>query len=84
MDTSGPVRILEPEHSQGEDDAQFGLDQSRLSVVLFAGDRPVLGAHFGARNPDGMLQYMRVDGQRELFLMSRFVGEEWEAAALGG
>jgi len=49
--------------------------------VLFEGERPVLGAHFGGRNPDGMLEYVLVEGRQQLFLLSRFVGEEWEAAA---
>jgi hypothetical protein len=81
MNTSGPVRVLEPSEYKGADAGQFGLDQPRLSIVLFEGERPVLGAHFGGRNPDGMLQYVAVEGRRELFLLSRFVGEEWAAAA---
>jgi hypothetical protein len=81
MNTSGPVRVLEPDEFKGAEAKQFGLDQPRLSIVLFEGDRPVLGAHFGGRNPDGMLEYMMVEGRRELFLLSRFVGEEWDMAA---
>jgi hypothetical protein len=50
-----------------------------LSIALFEGTRPVLTAHFGGRNPDGYLQYVTVEGRRELFLLSRFVGEEWDA-----
>jgi len=81
MNTSGPVRVLEPDEFKGAEAKQFGLDQPRLSIVLFEGDRPVLGAHFGGRNPDGMLEYVMVEGRRELFLLSRFVGEEWDMAA---
>ena len=81
MNTSGPVRVLEPTEFKGTDAKQFGLDQPRLSIVLFEGERPVLGAHFGGRNPDGMLEYVLVEGRQQLFLLSRFVGEEWEAAA---
>jgi hypothetical protein len=83
MNTSGPVRVLEPEEYKGNDAKQFGLDQPRYSIVLFEGDRPMLGAHFGGRNPDGMLQYVAVEGRPQLFLLSRFVGEEWERAAKG-
>ena len=83
MNTSGPVRVLEPSEYKGTDAKQFGLDQPRLSIVLFEGERPVLGAHFGGRNPDGMLEYVMVEGRRELYLLSRFVGEEWDAAATG-
>ena len=35
---------------------------------------------FGARNPEEYLQYMRLDGDARLYLMSRFVGEEWSQA----
>ena len=41
----------------------------------------MLAAHFGGRNPDDFLQYVTVDGRRELFLLSRFVGQEWDAVA---
>jgi hypothetical protein len=40
----------------------------------------VLAARFGARNPEDYLQYMRLEGGARLFLMSRFVGAEWDAA----
>jgi hypothetical protein len=83
MNTSGPVRVLEPDEYKGSDARQFGLDQPRISIVLFEGDRPVLGAHFGGRNPDGMLDYVAVEGRPQLFLLSRFVGAEWDAAAKG-
>jgi hypothetical protein len=73
--------VLAPDEFKGAEAKQFGLDQPRLSIVLFEGDRPVLGAHFGGRNPDGMLEYVMVEGRRELYLLSRFVGEEWDAAA---
>ena len=36
--------------------------------------------HFGARNPDDFLQYMRIDNDAHLYLMSRFIGETWLAA----
>ena len=83
MNTSGPVRVLEPTEFKGTDAKQLGLDEPRISIVLFEGDRPVLGAHFGARNPDGMLEYVLVEGRQQVFLLSRFVGEEWDAAAKG-
>jgi hypothetical protein len=81
MNTSSPARVLEPDEYKGSDAKQFKLDQPQISIVLFEGDRPVLGAHFGGRNPGGMLQYVAVEGRPQLFLLSRFVGEEWERAA---
>lgn len=81
MNTSGPVREMEPSEYQGTNPHEYGLDHPQLSVALFEGARPVLAAHFGGRNPDGYLQYVTVEGRRELFLLSRFVGEEWDAVA---
>ena len=55
--------------------------------VIYGGDgEPVFTARFGEFNPEGYLQYMRIDGNPRLYLMSRFVGGEWsevmtEAAA---
>lgn len=86
MRNSAPVREMPAAELTGIDTAPFGLDPPRLSVRLFAeGSEPVLAAGFGERNPEGYLQYMRLDGDGRLFLMSRFIGEEWEevmAAAL--
>lgn len=81
MNTSEPVREMEPAEYQGTDPREFGLDRPQLSIALFEGTRPILAAHFGGRNPDGYLQYVTVEGRRELFLLSRFVGEEWDAVA---
>jgi hypothetical protein len=81
MYTSGPVRELSPSEYQGTDPREFGLDRPRLSIALFEGERPVIKAHFGGRNPDDFLQYVTVEGRRELFLLSRFVGTEWDAVA---
>lgn len=80
MNTSGPVRLI-PWSSAGSNLQQFGLTQPQVSISLFDGGRQVLAAHFGGLNPDGYLQYVAVDGRSELFLLSRFVGEEWDAVA---
>ena len=81
MNTSGPVRVMEPAEFGSTNPHEFGLDHPQLSIALFADTRPVLAAHFGGPNPDGFLQYVTVEGLRELFLLSRFVGEEWDAVA---
>jgi len=83
MNTSAAVRVLQPAEFQGTDPQQFGLDQPRFSVALFEGSDPVLAEHFGGRNPDDFLQYVKVEGRPELFLISRFVGTEWEAVVDG-
>lgn len=81
MNTSGPVRVLEPSEYQGTNPHEFGLDHPQLSIALFDGARPAIAATFGGRNPDDFLQYVTVEGRRELFLLSRFVGQEWDAVA---
>ncbi len=83
MNTSGPTREMTAEELRGAELAAFGLDHPRVSVTLYEGPTRVITAHFGAHNPGGLLQYMKVDGRDEVFLMSRFVGEQWEKVASG-
>jgi hypothetical protein len=81
MHNSGPVREIEAAELSGRDPALFGLDPPRLSVKLYGGGgEPVLTARFGEFNPEGYLQYMSIDGDPRLYLMSRFVGGEWSEA----
>lgn len=81
MQRSAPVRTLSAEELRGIDPAPFGLAAPRVVVALYEDEtRPLLVARFGERNPDGFLQYMRIDGDARLLLMSRFVGEEWASA----
>jgi hypothetical protein len=81
MHTSAPVREMGAAELDGVETAPFGLDPPLFSAALYAeGDAPVLAVRFGARNADEFLQYMRVAGDPRLYLMSRFVGEEWTAA----
>lgn len=78
---SGPVREIAGEELKGVDSAPFGLDAPRVVAALYADrDRPVLTARFGGQNPEDFLQYMRLDGDAQLYLMSRFIGTEWLAA----
>jgi len=51
MNTSGPVRVLEPDEFKGAEAKQFGLDQPRLSIVLFEGDRRLDKAHDPTQSP---------------------------------
>jgi hypothetical protein len=81
MRNSPPVRELAAVELVGVDTTDFGLDPPLLSVrLLDEGGELALVASFGSRNPEGYLQYMRIDGDARLFLMSRFVGEEWGEA----
>ena len=78
---SGPVREIAGDEIKGIDNAPFGLDTPRVVVALYAGaEKPVLTARFGGQNPEDFLQYMRLEGDARLYLMSRFIGAEWLAA----
>jgi len=39
---------------------EFGLDPPGYTAILFRGDISVLGAEFGAANPQKVLQYMKL------------------------
>lgn len=81
MHRSGPVREMTPEELEGVDPSPFELEHPRIVVALYeTAEQPVLTARFGGRNPEDFLQYMQIDGDRRILLMSRFIGEEWVGA----
>ncbi len=65
------TRPFRPRRAGGRGDARRGRRQRPLTV------------RFGALNPEGFLQYMRIDGDPKVYLMSRFIGAEWAAALEG-
>lgn len=80
MHVSAPVRVMEREEWAPIGLREFGLDPPGYTATLYRHDAPVVGAEFGAPNPQKVLQYMKLRGRDEVFLMSRFVGQEWEHA----
>lgn len=81
MHTSAPVRVIAAEELEDVDPAGFELDPPRVVASLYGAEEgPVLTVRFGGRNPDGFLQYMKMDGDPGIYLMSRFVGEAWSEA----
>ena len=80
---SGPVRQLAAEELAGVDTRPFGLEQPVVVAALAGLGGQPLTVRFGALNPEGFLQYMRIDGDPKVYLMSRFVGAEWAAALEG-
>jgi hypothetical protein len=80
MHVSAPIRVMERLEWGPVGLGEFGLDPPSYSAVLYRGDRAVLGAAFGAPNPQEVLQYMKLEGRDQVYLMSRFVGREWEEA----
>jgi hypothetical protein len=80
---SAPVREMAPQDLLGVDTRPFGLDDPVVAAALWGPAGHVLTVRFGARNPEGFLQYMRIDGDPKVYLMSRFIGAEWLAAVEG-
>jgi hypothetical protein len=76
LHNSGPVREIQSEELTGIDTGPFLLEHPAL-IVSVAGGGKALTARFGALNPEGFLQYMRLDGDKRVYLMSRFIGAEW-------
>lgn len=80
---SGPVREIAAEELSGVDTRPFGLDEPVVMATLAGPGGRTLTVRFGAINPEGFLQYMRIDGDTKVYLMSRFIGAEWAAALAG-
>jgi hypothetical protein len=84
MHRSPPVREITAEELSGVDTRPFGLDEPVVVATLSgSGGGKGLTVRFGALNPEGFLQYMRIDGDPKVYLMSRFIGAEWTAALEG-
>jgi hypothetical protein len=80
---SAPVREIAPEELSGVDTRPFGLEEPVVVATVAGPGGRALTVRFGALNPEGFLQYMRIDGDPRLYLMSRFIGAEWLAALEG-
>lgn len=80
---SPPVREIASEDLSGVDTRPFGLEEPPIVATLSGPGGHVLTVRFGALNPEGFLQYMRIDGDPKVYLMSRFIGAEWMAALEG-
>jgi hypothetical protein len=77
---SGPVREIAAGELSGVDTRPFGLEEPMVVATVAGADGKALTVRFGAINPEGFLQYMRIDGDPTVYLMSRFIGAEWIAA----
>ena len=78
MHVSAPVRVMEPAEWTPVGLREFGLDPPGYVTTLYRRDTAVLALEFGTPNPQAVLQYMKVRGRDQVFLMSRFIGAEWE------
>ena len=80
LHVSAPIRVMERTEWAEQGLREFGLDPPAYSVVLFQSGRRLLAADLGSPNPQKVLQYMRLEGGDEVYVMSRFIGQEWEQA----
>ncbi len=78
LHASAPIRVMERREWSEQGLREFGLDPPAYSAALFQGERRVLAVDFGSPNPQQVLQYMRIDGREPVYVMSRFIGQEWE------
>ena len=84
MNTSGPARVIRSEELAGVDLGGFELERPRIVATLYeTSENSILIVRFGGYNPDGFFQYMRREGDNNVYLISRFVGDEWMGALDG-
>ena len=78
LHASAPIRVMPRDEWAPHGLGEFGLEPPAYSVAVFQSGRRVLAVGFGSPNPQKVLQYMRIDGEDRVYVMSRSVGQEWE------
>lgn len=78
MHAAAPVRVLERAEWEATPLADFGLAPAAYTIRLSGNGRQILTARLGALNPQRVMQFARVEGREQLYVMPRFVGGEWE------
>jgi hypothetical protein len=80
MHVTEPTREIAAKELTAANFAEFGLDPPASVVVLSRAGGTVATASFGALNPAGVAQYVRLAGAGTVYLMPRHVGTEWQLA----
>jgi len=80
LNVSPPNRVLRPGEYDADKIAEFGLDPPRMLVSLFSWNGKTASVTFGEPTPAENSQYVRVIGRPIVYLLSRFVGVEWQVA----
>jgi len=81
LHVSNPRRVLEPVDYDAAKLVEFGLDPPRMLVTLTSGGGQRTSVAFGEATPAQNSQYTRLIGQPNVYLLSRYVGAEWQVAA---
>jgi hypothetical protein len=77
---SAPSRVLSASEYSPDQLAEYGLDPPRFILAVAEADGNIARVAFGADTPAQNMQYVRVVGRSELYLLPRDVGEEWQLA----
>lgn len=80
LSVSAPQRVMRREEYAGTPLSEFGLEPPRYAIRVQASDAAPFVIEFGSANPQGLGQYARVADRTEVYLLPRFVGEQWEKA----
>ncbi len=80
LHVSAPAREIAASELTAGSFAAFGLDPPAGVVVLDTVQGSAATVNFGALNPAGTSQYVRVAGAATVYLMARHVGTEWQVA----
>jgi hypothetical protein len=75
-----PVRVMERAEWASVGLREFGFDPPLTLRPSLAETLSYSGAEFGAPNAQKVLQHMKLQRRAQVYLMARFVGEEWEKA----
>jgi hypothetical protein len=81
LNVSNPTRVLKAGEYDAAQVAEFGLDPPRMLVSIVSQGGKTSSVSFGETTPGQNAQYARVIGQPNLYLLSRYVGVEWQLAA---
>lgn len=75
-----PTREIAAKELAATSFAEFGLDPPASVVVLGRDQGTVATVNFGILNPAGTSQYIRLGGAATIYLLPRYVGNEWKVA----
>lgn len=80
LHNSRPIRHIAEAGDARRVGNAYGLAEAGLATRLVLGSASAapLTFRFGAHNPEDTAQYMTIDGSPGVYLMSRFVGAQWD------
>ena len=77
LKVSEPSREIAADELAAESFAAFGLDPPSEVAVLETGSAVIATVNFGTANPAGTSHYVRLGGAPTVYLMPRYMTEEW-------